>query len=76
MDLREQIQERIAKLDDAVLPDLLLDLDALEARQSHEFPRDFIEMMNRAPERNTHMSSEEALKLATEEVKAHRQSRR
>ena len=75
MNLREEIQERIAKLDDAVLPDLLLDLDALEERQNRKFSQDFIDMMNRtsAPD---DLSGEEALKLATEEVKAHRQEHR
>ena len=75
MDIREEIQARIAKLDDAVLPDVLLELDALEARQNREFSQDFVDLMNRTP-RPDDMSGEEALKLATEEVKAHRQERR
>ena len=75
MDIREQIQERIAKLDDAILPDLLLELDALEERQNREFSQDFINLMNRTSTPDD-LSGEEALELATEEVKAHRQERR
>ena len=75
MTLREEIQARIAKLDDAVLPDVLLDLKAIEARQNREFSLDFIAMMNREP-RPDDLSGEEALEIATEAVKAHRQERR
>ena len=75
MTLREEIQARIAELDDAVLPDVLLDLKALEARQNREFPQDFIEMMNREPLPDD-LSGEEALKIATEAVKAYRKERR
>ena len=75
MTLREEIQARIAKLDDAVLPDVLLDLEAIEARQKRQFSQDFIELMNREPSSDD-LSGDEAMKLATEAVKAHRQEHR
>lgn len=75
MTLREEIQARIAELDDAVLPDVLLDLKAIEARQNREFPQDFIALMNREP-RSDDLCGDEALELATEAVKAHRQDQR
>ena len=75
MTLREEIQARIAKLDDAVLPDVLLDLEAIEARQNRQFSQDFIELMNREPSPDD-LSGDEAMKLATEAVKAHRQEHR
>ena len=75
MTLREEIQARIAKLDDAVLPDVLLDLKATEARQNREFPQDFIALMNRRP-RADDLSGDKAVALATEAVKAHRQEHR
>lgn len=75
MTLREEIQARIAKLDDAVLPDVLLDLKAIEARRNREFSQDFIDMMSREPHPDD-LSGEEALEIATEAVKTHRQKRR
>ncbi len=75
MTLREEIQARIAKLDDAVLPDVLLDLKAIEARRNREFSQDFIDMMSCEP-RPDDLSGEEALEIATEAVKTHRQERR
>lgn len=71
MTIREQIQERIAKLDEAVLPAVLRELDFLEERHKREFSQEFLEMMN-TPTNNT-MTGEEALKLATEAVKEVRQ---
>ena len=75
MTLREEIQARIAKLDDTVLPDVLLDLKATEARQNSKFPHDFIALMNREP-RADDLSGDEAVALATEAVEAHRRERR
>lgn len=75
MTLREEIQARIAKLDDAVLPAVLLDLEAIEARQNREFSQAFTDLMNREP-RPDDLSGDEAMKLATEAVKAHRQEHR
>jgi hypothetical protein len=82
MTLREEIQARIAKLDDAVLPAVLLDLEAIEldleaieARQSREFSQEFTDLMNREP-RPDDLSGDEAMRLATEAVKAHRQEHR
>lgn len=75
MTLREEIQARIAKLDDTVLPDVLLDLEAIEARQNREFSQAFSDLMNREPSPDD-LGSDEAMELATEAVKAHRQEHR
>lgn len=75
MTLREEIQARIAKLDDAMLPDVLLDLEAIEARQSRKFSQEFVDLMNREPCPDD-LSGDEAMTLATEAVKAHRQEHR
>lgn len=74
MTLREEIQERIAKLDDDALLDILLDLKALEERRSTEFPRDFLDTLSR--EKDNGLTGEDAMRIATEAVKADRQSRR
>ena len=74
MTLREEIQERISKLDDAMLADLLLDLKALEARRKDEFPRDFLDMLS--DDRNNDLTGEEAMEIATEAVEADRRSHR
>ncbi len=71
MTLREEIQARIAKLDDAVLPNVLLDLEAIEARQNRKFSQAFSDLMNREPQADD-LSGDEAMALATEAVKAHR----
>ena len=75
MTLREKIQARIAKLPDAVLPDVLLDLEAIEERQSRTFSQEFIDLVNRGPQPDD-LSDEEATELATEAVKAYRQEHR
>lgn len=75
MTLREEIQARIAKLPNAVLPEVLVDLEAIEARQGREFSQAFIDLMNREP-RPDDLSGEEAMKLAIEAVKAYRQEHR
>ena len=75
MTLREEIQARIAKLPDAVLPDVLLDLEAIEARQNRTFSQEFIDLVNREPQPDD-LSDEEAMELATEAVKAYRQEHR
>ncbi|MEM6429878.1 MAG: hypothetical protein AAF708_11600 [Deinococcota bacterium] len=74
MTLREQIQARIAELDDAVLPDVMRELDLLEERLNREFPQDFVDMMNRPKDNG--LSGEEALAIATEAVKADRRKHR
>ena len=73
MTLREEIQERIAKLDDAVLPDLLEQLERLEKQP--RFSQDFFDALTSAHERNKDLSGEDALKIATEAVNADRQRR-
>ncbi|MEM7738460.1 MAG: hypothetical protein AAF267_22005 [Deinococcota bacterium] len=68
MTLREQIQARIAELDEAVLPDVMRELDLLEERLSREFPQDFLDMLAQVRERNSDLSPEEAEELANEAV--------
>ena len=75
MTLREEIQARIAKLPDTVLPDVLLDLEAIEERQNRNFSQEFIDLVNREPQPDD-LSDEEAMELATEAVKAYRQEHR
>ena len=75
MTLREEIQARIAKLPDTVLPDVLLDLEAIEERQNRTFSQAFIDLVNREPQPDD-LSDEEAMELATEAVKAYRQEHR
>ncbi len=75
MTLREEIQARIAKLPDAVLPDVLLDIEAIEERQNRTFSQEFIDFVNREPQPDD-LSDEEAMELATEAVKAYRQEHR
>lgn len=75
MTLREEIQARIAKLPDAVLPDVLLDLEAIEERQNRTFSQAFIDLVNREPQPDD-LSDEEAMELATEALKAYRQEHR
>jgi hypothetical protein len=76
MTLREQIQARIANLDDAVLPEVMRELDLLEERLNLEFPQDFLDMVANVRERNSDLSPEEALDIATEAVKADRRKHR
>lgn len=75
MTLREEIQARIAKLPDAVLPDVLLDLEAVEARQDRRFSQAFIDLVNREPQPDD-LSDEEVMALATEAVNTYRQDHR
>lgn len=58
-----------------MLPDVLLDLKAVEARQRREFSSEFAALMNRPP-RPGDLSGDEALELATEAVRAYRRERR
>ena len=74
MDLREAIQERIAKLDDAALPDVMRELDFIEERRSRDFPQNFLDMVKRVRERNQDLSAEGADELANDAVKWARQT--
>jgi hypothetical protein len=71
MTIREQIHARLAKMDDAVLPEVLRELDFLEERHKRDFPQDFLELLQ-TPKDNS-LSGEEALRIATEAVNADRQ---
>ena len=74
MTLREEIQERIAKIDDAALPDLLEQLDRFEKRRRN-FSREFFDTLNKVHERNKDLSGEEAMEIADEAVRWARQNR-
>jgi hypothetical protein len=74
MNLREEIQKRIANMDDAVLPEVLCELDFLEQRRTREFPQDFPNMMQMP--KNNGLTGEEALKIVTEMVNADRRKSR
>lgn len=74
MNLREEIQKRISKMDDTVLPDLLRELEFFEERRNRKFPQDFLDMMQ--ARKNNGLTGEEALEIATEALKADRQKNR
>ena len=74
MTLREEIQERIAKIDDAALPDLLDQLDRFEKRR-RGFSQEFFDTLDRVHERNKDLSGEEAMEMADEAVRWARQNR-
>lgn len=73
MTLREEVHERIDQLDDASLPKLMEQLEILEQDTGS---KEFSDALNNAHERNKDLSGEDALKIATEAVKAHRQKNR
>ena len=74
MDIREQIQERIANMDEAVLPDLLEQLNRFEKRR-RGLSQDFFDTLAKVHERNEDLSGDEAMALADEAVKWARQNR-
>lgn len=76
MDLREQIQERISKLDEAVLPDVMRELDFLEERRNRTFPQAFLDTVQTIKERNKDLDPDVILREVSEAVIADRQSRR
>ena len=76
MTLREQIRERIDKLDEAALSDVMRELDFIEERRSRDFPEGFLETVRRVRERNKDLDPEEADNLADEAVTWARQTRR
>jgi hypothetical protein len=74
MTLREKIQKRIANMDDAVLLDVLRELDFLEQRRNRELPQDFLNMMQMP--KNNGLTGEEALKITTKMINADRRKSR
>ena len=64
MTTREQIRERIDKIDDAALPDLLEQIERFERRR-RELSPEFFAALEAVHERNRDLSDEDALKLAT-----------
>ena len=73
---RQDIIERIDQLDEAGLSFIEAQLDMLEQREGKGFSKKFTDTLDAVHERNKDLSGEEALKIATEAVKAHRQERR
>jgi len=76
MNLREEIQERIAKLDEAVLPDVMRELNFIEERRNREFSQKFLDTVQAIKERNKDVDPDELLRDITEAVNADRQKRR
>lgn len=74
MTVREEVQRRIAEMDEAALADVLLELDFLEERRARDFPQDFVDMMN-TPKENG-LTGDEALKIATQALKEVRRNKR
>lgn len=52
MTIREQVQRRIAELDDEALADVLVELDFLEERRARPFSPDFLEVLDTVRSRN------------------------
>ncbi len=75
MTTREKIQERIAEMDEAVLPELLEHIDRFEKRR-RTLPEEFFSTLDAVHERNKDLSEEEAVALADEAVKWARQTRK
>ena len=74
MTTREKVRERIARMDDAALPDLLEQIDRFERRRRSLSP-EFFRVLGAVHERNRDLSDEDALKLATDAVTWARQTR-
>lgn len=72
MTTREKIQERIARMDEAVLPELLEHIDRFEKRR-RKLP-EFFSTLDAVHERNQDLSEEEAMALVDEAVKWARQT--
>jgi len=73
MTLRDRIHEQVDELDEAVLPSLLKELERVKARG--RFSQAFWDALHATHEHNKDLTGEEALRIATEAVKADRQSR-
>ena len=75
MTLREEIYERIDRLDDAVLPRLMVQVEALERENEREADMDdFRKALHTNHKRNQDLSAEEADELAEEAVRWVRQN--
>ena len=74
MTIREEIRERIDKMDDAALPELLEQLRRLERRRRSLSP-DFFSTLREVRERNRDLDEDEAA-LAAEAVKWARQAQK
>jgi hypothetical protein len=78
MTLREEIQKRISNMDDAVLPDLLKEIDAFEKRERgrERFSKDFLSTLTKVRERNKGENSDVILGEISEAVREHRQTQK
>ncbi len=74
MTTREEIRERIAKIDDTALPDLLEQIERFERRRRRLAP-EFLETLNNVQQRNRDLSEDEAMELAMEAMRWARQTR-
>lgn len=75
MSVREQVQERIDKMDEAALESVLEQIERIEKSRSR-FSPEFFDALNASHERNKDLSGEEALEIASEAVNESRQKRR
>jgi hypothetical protein len=78
MNLREEIQKRISNMDDAVLPDLLKELDAFEkrGRGRERFSKDFLSTLTKVRQRNKGENPDVILGEISESVQEHRQTQK
>ena len=78
MTLREEIQKRISNMDDAVLPDLLKELDAFENRERgrERFSKDFLSTLTKVRERNKGENPDAILDEISKAVQEHRQTQK
>jgi hypothetical protein len=78
MTLREEIQKRISNMDDAVLPELLKELDAFEKRElgRERFSKDFLNTLPKVRERNKGENPDVILDEISEAVQEHRQTQK
>ena len=75
MTVREQVQERIAKMDEGALERVLAEIDRIEQNR-RRFSPEFFAALDTIHERNSDLSGEEALEIATEAVNESRQKHR
>lgn len=78
MTLREEIQQRISKMDDAILPELLKEIEMLEkrGRGRERFSNDFLNTLNKVRERSKGENPDVILDEITEAVQEHRQTQK
>jgi hypothetical protein len=75
MSVREEIQKRISKMDDAILPELLKELDRLEKRKQgrKRFSEEFLTTLHQVRTRNTPENPNVMLEDISDAVQTDRQ---